>query len=144
MNIFQDYIDYIRNHHNKAAEITISKAQDYAGSDEPMRNFIDSAMMAGVTVEQGILVRMCDKIARARSLTERASLGGSVGEKLADTMMDLGNYGAILAYWCENNYNSEEVNQLKLQFEEPEPAKSEPSAEHKSIDNKSWFENLFG
>lgn len=116
MSEFEEYIGYIKKFHDDAAEITANKSRDYAGEHQPLRNFVDAAEIAGITVEQGILVRMADKIARARSLTEKGSLSGHVGEKLEDTLKDLSNYAAILSYWATENYNSFEVNQLKLPF----------------------------
>jgi hypothetical protein len=115
-NMFEEYIKAIKTFHESAANITVSKAKDYAGIDEPMRNFIDSALIAGTTVEQGILVRMADKLARARNLTEKGSLDGDVGEKLEDTLKDLSNYAAILAYYTNYNYNDDISKQLNLPF----------------------------
>ncbi len=143
-----EYIQYIKDFHSEAANIVDSKSRDYAGLDSPLRNFYDAATLAGVTVEQGLLVRMADKLARTRSLTERASLTGNVGEKLSDTLKDLSNYAAILAYFVELNYNSELVNQLTLPFEEEIPVVDtpEPSNVVEVVEEKkrSKMEELLG
>lgn len=107
MNKFEDYIKYIKDFHEKAGSIVEAKAKDYAGVEEPLRNFDDAANIAGVTPEQGLLVRMADKIARVRNLTSKQSLLGEVGEKLEDTLMDLSNYSAILSYLCLMKYDIE-------------------------------------
>ena len=117
------FIRYIEEFHDKGWKIVEKKNKDYAGTDEPLRNFWNASLIAGVTVEQGLLVRMADKLARMRNLTEKGSLVGEVGEKFEDTALDLANYAAILAYFVTNNYNSEEVNQLKLPLEPTEEYK---------------------
>lgn len=129
MSKFEDYIKYIKDFHDRASSIVEAKCKDYAGTEEPLRNFEDAANIAGVTPEQGLLVRMADKIARVRNLTKNNSLSGAVeDEKLEDTLMDLSNYAAILSYLCLMKYEPEPLpdyilnalqdnkEQLKLQF----------------------------
>lgn len=155
----QDYfLEYIRDFHTSNISTAEKKNRDYAGVEEPLRNFYDSANIAGVTVEQGILVRMADKVARTRNLTERGSLGGDVGEKLEDTLKDLANYSAILAYFVTNNYNSEEVNNLSLEsdddsdestqlnlfpaFEEDKVSEDQPKPVNDNPKSGNWFTNF--
>lgn len=160
MTEYELYIKYIKDFHDKAASIVEAKSKDYAGVDQPMRNFYDASSSAGVTVEQGILVRMADKISRIRSLTERMSSAGNVGEKLEDTLMDLSNYATILAYYVSENYNSDIVNQLRLPEEPLEEIKDTRTLDQQyedmqalgmniknpsePLDNRGWFEKYMG
>ena len=99
-NTFKEYMEYLKNFHVEGFEIQEVKAQDYAGKENPLRNFEDAARLAGITTEQGLMVRMGDKIARTRQLIETGSYNGKVGESLRDTLMDLANYAGILSYIC--------------------------------------------
>src|SRR5689334_3411258 len=113
MTDFENYIQYIKDFHTEAASITEAKCLDYAGELKPLKNFENSALIAGITVEQGLLVRMADKLARARTLTESKSNQGHVtNEKLQDTLKDLSNYAAILSYYAIITY--EDSKQLSL------------------------------
>ena len=54
-----------------ALQLVIKKTQDYATIDDPYRNFRMSESV-GVSLEKGILVRMCDKLSRLGNLVEKA------------------------------------------------------------------------
>ena len=79
-------------------EILKRKNSDYASPENPFLTFEASARMAGVTVEQGLLVRISDKLTRVRNLLTRTSV---VDERLEDTIADAINYLAILKAWRE-------------------------------------------
>lgn len=163
---FEDYIEYIKNFHKDASEIVEKKCVDYAGKEDPLRNFRDAALLAGVTVEQGMLVRMADKIARIRNLTAKKDSLGEVGEKLEDTLMDLSNYASILSYYCASTYKDQFFSQMNL-FEEKDDIpviealpvegefpdlpqnikqiiKEETKQEEKKEDKKNWFKEFVG
>lgn len=72
------------------------KNHDYAGDRDPLANFRECERI-GLTAAQGIMVRMGDKWARLSRLM--AGHGAQVAdESVADTLQDLANYCAILAY----------------------------------------------
>lgn len=71
------------------------KNHDYAGDDDPLANFRECEKI-GISVPQGIMVRLTDKIARLqRLLTTEAAV---TDETVHDTIMDAINYLAILDY----------------------------------------------
>jgi hypothetical protein len=83
------------------------KNSDYCGSGEvevdPFANFKSSPGIAKVTVEQGILVRMGDKLSRLGSLLDPRSTGPKVAdESIIDTINDLICYGFILGAYRES------------------------------------------
>lgn len=146
------FIQYMEAFHDFSSETVKQKNKDYSGeNNDPLRNFKDAANLAGVTVEQGILVRMADKIVRARNLTQRQSSNGDVGESIEDTLMDLGNYAGILSFYCKTNYPQIE-EKLKEDYPEfiakeingdlvpPVFVENNPSSD---ASPKVWYEKLF-
>lgn len=85
----------------KNIEISRMKNADYAGSDDAFKNFRVSSSF-GIAPEQGIIVRMTDKLVRASNLLTRE--GKVKDEKITDTLADLANYAMILAIYLEQ-YN---------------------------------------
>ena len=82
----------------KALEIAKLKNQDYAGTDDPFRNF-KNALSVGVSVERGIMVRMMDKISRISNLLDKEA--AVKDERLEDTLLDLINYSCILSVYLK-------------------------------------------
>jgi hypothetical protein len=80
-------------------EISKAKNQDYAGVDDPFRNF-KNALSVGVSVDRGIMVRMMDKISRISNLLDKEA--AVKDERLEDTLCDLINYSAILLAYLKN------------------------------------------
>ena len=82
-------------------QTAIAKNSDYGGSNkDPYANFRNSTI-AGVSVEQGIVVRMADKISRIGTLLQKEAKVKD--EAIEDTLMDLINYTAILKSYLKNN-----------------------------------------
>ena len=82
-------------------QTAIAKNSDYGGSNnDPYANFRNSTI-AGVKVEQGILVRMSDKMSRIGTLLQKEAKVKD--EAIEDTLMDLINYAAILKSYLKNN-----------------------------------------
>lgn len=87
---------------NKMHDLILNKNADYTGNSEnPFSNFEFSAELAGTTIEQGILTRMADKIARLKSFLKQGTLKVQ-DEKIEDTMLDLANYSLILAAYIKD------------------------------------------
>ena len=84
---------------NKCLATMIKKNADYSGEKEegsdPFRNFLN-AKMAGVSVQQGILVRSVDKFSRISGLLANGNDPKVKEESVIDTIDDLINYMAIL------------------------------------------------
>lgn len=79
--------------------LAASKNHDYAGDADPLANFRECERV-GVPVHSGIMVRMGDKWARLCRLLSGAN-PQVADESIADTLRDLSNYCAILAYTIE-------------------------------------------
>jgi len=81
---------------NECLEISRKKSHDYAGDEDPMRNFRLSEYLGAVNTPDGIFVRMCDKVSRiARGLHNPLEVSD---ESMEDTCHDLINYCSILLY----------------------------------------------
>lgn len=81
---------------SEALELVRAKNADYGNPDDPFANFKD-VLEDGLSVEQGIIVRMRDKLRRLSNLTSREAAVAE--EKIEDTCKDLSNYALILAAW---------------------------------------------
>ena len=79
---------------DKMYKIHINKNNDYAGKKDPYRNFRYCEEMGVCSVEQGLLVRITDKIARITNLLNTKQKVKD--EKIEDTLLDLANYSVIL------------------------------------------------
>ena len=75
--------------------IVTAKNTDYAGNDA-MRCFRACEELGVTSLEQGILVRMCDKLARVCNLIGSDSSAAVHDESVGDTLSDLANYANIL------------------------------------------------
>lgn len=83
------------------------KNHDYAGSTDPFRNF-KACEMYGLTVEEGLIVRMSDKMVRISNLLK--SEAKVKDEKITDSLKDLANYAMILSVYLENKNRSEIIS----------------------------------
>lgn len=94
------FLQSIRQTYADCISIVEVKNQDYGADADPFRNF-RMAEWAGLTVEEGILLRSLDKMAR---LTNVIKKGTAVkDESVNDTIMDLINYLAILKAFRESH-----------------------------------------
>lgn len=92
----EQHLDYMRYLTDLMIQISIKKNSDYtAGSGDPFANFRLAETLGFSSVETGILVRMTDKMARLRCLTEGRRLQVK-DETIEDTLLDLANYALIL------------------------------------------------
>ena len=86
---------------NQEEDINIVKAknQDYADGADPFQNFrmIEDAGL--MTLEEGIAVRMSDKLQRVFNLLDEEAAVDD--ESIADTLSDLRNYANILQVYLE-------------------------------------------
>ena len=79
------------------------KNNDYAGSggETPFRNFSRAEDLGICSTEQGILVRITDKLSRLSTYCEGTDMKVS-DETFDDTVVDLINYCVILSAYCHN------------------------------------------
>lgn len=110
---YTEFFNKLRINFEQGLELMKRKNHDYAGEVDPFKNF-RAAEALGVSVEQGILVRMSDKMARAANLLKikqeqdldgyRDIDGKPLGvteESVKDTLIDLMNYSNILMVYLE-------------------------------------------
>jgi len=78
------------------------KNSDYAGSVDPFKNFKMCEQLGICPVEEGMLVRMSDKMSRISTLIGENKEAVVTDEKLEDTLIDLANYAVILKCYLES------------------------------------------
>lgn len=94
-----NFIESIRNTFTKGIELIERKNADYAGADNPFKNF-ESALVVGIPIDRAILVRVLDKLSRVSNLIGREAQVKD--EKIEDTLLDAINYLAILKAYLED------------------------------------------
>ena len=104
MNTTQ-FLDIIKKYSKEALSLIEKKNKDYANCyDSQFRNFDNSANIAGITPEQGLLVRMGDKLLRAGNIINKQEISVKE-ESIKDTLLDLSNYALILATRIKDREN---------------------------------------
>lgn len=88
------FTDIIRVFYDQGLGLIASKNDDYAGDGDPFANFRMAEKM-GLTTEQGIMLRLLDKVARLANIQKKGS-ASVTSESIDDTLLDLANYTAIL------------------------------------------------
>lgn len=93
-----DLIESSKELYDKVLNVMIAKNHDYAGKDKAasLENFNVTAGVANVTREQGILVRLMDKMTRIGNMLQHEAKVTT--ESLNDSLEDAINYCAILHY----------------------------------------------
>lgn len=97
----EKFLENVMNTFKCAYMILEKKNQDYSGDEDPFKNFKLCEAAGIVSVEEGILVRMFDKMGRISNLIKQMQTQ-KVNESIEDTLMDLINYAAILIAYREN------------------------------------------
>ena len=85
---------------DECLNLSRAKNHDYASSSDPLRNFAKSPEF-GVPMTAGIMVRLSDKWSRLEGFFANGGELKVAGETVRDTLMDIINYTAILAYAME-------------------------------------------
>jgi hypothetical protein len=88
-----EFLIYLETTYKNCIEIVKKKNADYAKGDDPFRNFRFSQLI-DIPVEDAIMVRILDKMARIGNLLHKPS--AVLDEKIEDTIADSINYLAIL------------------------------------------------
>jgi hypothetical protein len=90
----KDYLRKLELNYVVGMEIMKRKNADYAGSDNPFRNFNNVEVLGVCSTEAGIIVRMIDKLSRISNLIKQDAQVKD--ESISDTLTDLMNYANIL------------------------------------------------
>jgi len=92
--------DHMHETFKRCLDISVAKNADYSdGASDPLSNFRLSEQF-GVSMPQGIMVRLSDKFSRISHLLDGRDPAVE-DERLSDTIRDAINYMAILAYALE-------------------------------------------
>ncbi len=83
------------------------KAADYASVEDPFRNFRQIEALDLGSVEQGIVVRMGDKLSRMAGFVKNGAFAVE-DEALEDTVIDMINYSIILLAAYKSRVKQEE------------------------------------
>ncbi len=87
-------IDHITKLYASGIEIIRRKNAGYGSVENPFSNFLNSTVV-GIDPEQGILVRILDKISRLSRLLKDPN-NNQVNESVHDSIIDAINYLALL------------------------------------------------
>lgn len=94
------YLQELNNIFKKCLDIAVAKNSDYATEDDPFANFKLCELIANMPTEDGIFIRMLDKVSRIGQLLHKEA--EVTDEKLEDTLSDLINYTAIISVYLNN------------------------------------------
>jgi len=96
LNFFDDTVAKMR-------ATMVAKNSDYCGGNtDPFANFTRvEEINFGVSTEQGLLVRIIDKIMRIGSFVKQGTLMVK-DESVTDTLLDLANYAILFAAYLES------------------------------------------
>ena len=87
------FIEHIEEVYKRGVDLIKTKNQDYGADSNPFKNF-EHTVIAGVSPERAIVVRMADKLSRISTCLDKDVQ--VMDEKVDDTVLDLINYAAIL------------------------------------------------
>lgn len=98
----KQFLSHIETTFKDALALVERKNKDYAEESNPFANF-QFAQLLNMTVEEAILLRVVDKIARISNLTQKGEDQRAVAdESIADTVQDIINYLAIMLAYRED------------------------------------------
>lgn len=100
----EQFIHRLEQLYKNNVDISRAKNADYAGEEDPFKNFKGSEMY-GISAEQAILVRMGDKVMRISNLLKRDAKVSD--ESILDTCSDLANYAMILRMYIETKMDTD-------------------------------------
>lgn len=106
----EQFLTRMEEEYMKNVAISRAKNSDYAGSEDPFKNFrlIESLSGGRISAADGILVRLTDKLQRVANLLAVPNMEGKVkDEKIGDTLADTANYSIILKLLLEEDANQQ-------------------------------------
>jgi hypothetical protein len=103
-----EYFQFHKSVCDKARDLSVSKSNDYASPDRRpndrlgiFHNFLHSERLGLCTVEQGVMVRVSDKLARISNLIDPQHKQAVKDETINDSVMDTINYLCLLLAYRE-------------------------------------------
>lgn len=99
--LIESFLKFQKDSFMELYKLTKAKNNDYAGqSNNPFLNFLATEMLGNTTVEQGMIVRMLDKVTRIINLTKHEAMVRD--ESIEDTLKDLSNYAMLMANYLHH------------------------------------------
>lgn len=107
----REYLHEFKQITDHMLELTRRKNTDYTGdASDPFKNFKAAPTLGVSTVEEGIFVRMTDKMSRLAGFIRNGKLLVE-DEKIEDTLEDLAVYSIILAIYLRNERHEQRKRQ---------------------------------
>lgn len=96
MATIKERLDLLDAMHKEERDVMERKANDYAAAEDCNKNIMACEIVGIATAEQGIFIRMFDKMSRMINLVLQNKESKVKDESIKDTIHDLRNYLAIL------------------------------------------------
>lgn len=96
----QQFLQRLEELYKSNLEISKAKNSDYAGDGDPFKNFKLCETLGICSVEEGMLVRITDKLSRISNLLKKEAKVKD--ESVLDTLQDLSNYSMIMRVYLES------------------------------------------
>lgn len=136
----KQFVQFIKDFYDKNLKIVEAKNKDYAG-DDTFKAFKLTEAIGNTTVEEGLLVRMSDKLSRISTLLKKKQ--HVKDETIEDTLADLANYAAILAaYMSQKPQNDCEACDNAPTFEQYSEEKKPDMLTREDFDVKGAINNI--
>lgn len=97
----KEYLKTFKKITEEMYNLTERKNNDYAGKEDPFKNFRFCEQFGICSVENGILVRITDKLSRVINLLKGVEQK-VIDEKVEDTLKDLAVYSIILLTYLKS------------------------------------------
>lgn len=102
--------DGLLRHHERlcaeARELMDRKNRDYASGDndgDPFANFRMCEQMGVCTTDEGMVIRLSDKLSRLARLVSPGYSAKVTDESITDTLIDVINYAVLISAYREDN-----------------------------------------
>jgi len=86
---------------NKACVLMQKKSEDYATGSDPFANFKRGEILGFATAEEGLMLRVIDKVSRISTFLKQGKLTVE-NESVNDSIMDIINYMVLLQGMLED------------------------------------------
>lgn len=102
----KEFLDFAENEAQAIVNIMRKKNADYTGGEtkDPFANFRMTELMGFGTAEQGLMIRMMDKVQRIKSFLSKGKLEVQ-NESAQDAVRDIIGYSLILLGMMEEKKN---------------------------------------
>ncbi len=86
---------------SQSCELMRKKSEDYATGKDPFANFKRGEILGFATAEEGLMLRVVDKVSRISTFLQKGHLTVD-NESVKDSIMDIINYMVILEGMLED------------------------------------------